>query len=75
MPRHCGAWCQQGKNPEMKEWHTAPRDGSEINVQFPDGTTAKARWLAGHWEVLREDGQWRDMTYVYGPREPEFWWT
>jgi hypothetical protein len=39
---------------ETNEWNTAPKDGSEINVQFAGGARARARWNAakngGEWE-------------------------
>src|ERR1051325_5386449 len=41
---------------ETNEWSTAPKDGSEINIQFPDGTKARARWNAengGEWQAQR----------------------
>src|SRR5205823_6674435 len=43
-----------------EDWATAPKDGSVINVQFPDGTQAQARWNTegvARWEVLRGQGR------------------
>jgi hypothetical protein len=59
------------------DWSTAPKDGSEINAQFPDGTKARVRWnaQAGRWEVLRKSGEWVSMQYEHGSREPDAWWT
>ena len=31
---------------DTNDWNTAPKDGSEINFQFPDGTQARAKWNA-----------------------------
>jgi hypothetical protein len=56
------------------EWDTAPKDGSIINVQFPDRTWTKARWNkdTGHWEVPQRD-KWVPMRVVR-IREPVAWW-
>jgi hypothetical protein len=61
---------------ETNDWNTAPKDGSEINVQFPDGTRAKAKWNAqtGQWEVLRNSGKWVSMQYEHGRTAPIVWW-
>jgi hypothetical protein len=60
---------------ETNDWNTAPKDGSEINVQFPDGTQAKAKWNAqtDQWEVPRR-GKWASMQDVHGVRSPIVWW-
>ena len=58
------------------EWGTAPKDGSVINVKFPDGkTVTKARWniQSGLWEVPRR-GKWSIMREVHGARDPVVWW-
>ena len=57
------------------EWKTAPKDESVINVQFPNGQTAKARWSrdAGHWE-MRKMGKWMPMRDVGGACDPVVWW-
>ena len=44
-----------------EDWATAPKDGSVSNVQFSDGTEARARWSSEgipQWEVLRASGEW-----------------
>jgi len=60
---------------ETDDWNTAPRDGTVINVRFPDGTTTEARWnaQAGQWEAPRR-GKWANMRDVHGVREPTVWW-
>jgi hypothetical protein len=60
---------------ETNDWNTAPKDGSEINVQFPDGTRAKAKWDAqtDQWDVPRR-GKWASMRDVRGGRTPIVWW-
>jgi hypothetical protein len=58
--------------PETHEWGTAPKDGTEINVEFSDRQTrARARWntKAAVWEVLRTNGSWGLMKYLHGGRE------
>jgi len=60
-----------------EDWATAPKDGSVINVQFPDGIQAKARWStdgAPLWEVLRGSGDWVSMEYDHGRQPPSRWW-
>jgi hypothetical protein len=59
-----------------EEWSTAPKDGSVINVEFPDGATSKARWNAneGRWEAIRANGTWVGMQYAHGLRDPIGWW-
>ena len=60
-----------------EDWATAPKDGSVINVQFPDGTQAKARLStesAPQWEVLRGSGDWVSMDYEHGRQLPSRWW-
>ncbi len=44
-------------------WGAAPKDATEINAQFPDGTTARVRWnpKTDQWEVLRNSGKWVNM--------------
>lgn len=61
--------------PTTEPWDTAPRDGSRIMVQFPDGTPAEARWNAetSEWQVWRP-GKWVSMRYEHGSREPLVWW-
>ena len=61
--------------PVDNAWATAPKDGSVINVMFPDGTRAKARWNAssGKWEVLRQNGRLKSMKFDH-PRDPVCWW-
>jgi hypothetical protein len=56
---------------ETNDWNTAPKDGSEINVRFPDGTLAKAKWNAktDQWDVPRR-GKWASMRDVHGGRVP-----
>jgi hypothetical protein len=61
------------------DWGAAPKNGSEINVQFPDGTKARAKWNAaaqtgGQWEVLRHTGEWVSMRYDHGIHDPDVWW-
>ena len=62
---------------ETNDWITKPppKNGSEINVQFPDGTKAKAKWnaQASQWEVPYE-GKWRNMRYAHGAHDPCVWW-
>lgn len=61
---------------ETNEWHSAPRDGTVINVKFPDGTiVTEATWNAqtGQWETPRR-GKWASMRDVHGTREPTVWW-
>jgi hypothetical protein len=59
------------------EWGAAPKDGTAISAQFPDGTTAKTKWNhnADRWEVLRSSGEWVNMRYEHGVRDPAVWWT
>lgn len=61
-----------------RDWATAPKDGSIVNVQFPDGTKAKAKWNAvssgGQWEVLRSSGKWVQMRFDHGINDPIVWW-
>jgi hypothetical protein len=66
---------------ETNEWGTAlpPKEGSEINVQFPGGTKARAKWnvqtgQTGQWEVLRHSGEWVSMRYEHGIHDPDVWW-
>ena len=63
---------------ETNEWNTAPKDGSEINVQFLGGTRARARWNAakngGEWEVLWQSGEWVSLKYDRGRGDPDIWW-
>ena len=61
---------------ETNDWNTAPADGSEINVLFPDGTKASARWnaQAGRWEVLRNSDEWVSMQYEHGRSKPISWY-
>jgi hypothetical protein len=61
---------------ETREWSTAPKDGSEINVQFPDGTKARARWneIDSEWQVRQRDGEWKRMAYLHGGSDPRVWW-
>ena len=58
---------------ETNDWKTALKDGSEINVRFPDGTRAKAKWNArtARWEVLRKSGEWVSIEYEHGGRGPD----
>jgi hypothetical protein len=58
------------------DWGAAPKDGSEINVQFPDGSKTRAKWNAqtGQWEVLRHSGEWVSMRYEHGIDDPVVWW-
>ena len=60
---------------ETNEWSTAPKDGSEINIQFPDGTKARAKWdsESGQWKVP-SGGKWLNMEYVHGNSDPVVWW-
>ncbi len=61
---------------ETNDWSTASKDGSVINVRFPDGRTiTKAKWnpKADRWEVPRR-GKWASMRDVHGVREPDVWW-
>jgi hypothetical protein len=59
------------------DWSAAPRDGSEISVEFRGGTKARARWNAGsaQWEVLRRSGEWVKMKYEHGDHDPVVWWS
>ena len=60
-----------------EDWATAPKDGSVINVQFPDGTQAKARWTTEgvpQWEVLRGGSEWDSMENDQGRQQPSRWW-
>jgi hypothetical protein len=63
---------------ETNEWNTAPKDGSEINVQFAGGARARARWNAakngGEWEVLWQSGEWVSLKYDRGRGDPDIWW-
>ena len=61
---------------ETNDWGTAPKDGSEINVQFSDGPKARARWNAqtGQWEVLRDSGKRVSIRYAHGIHDPDVWW-
>jgi hypothetical protein len=63
---------------ETNEWNTAPKDGSEINVQFAGGQRARARWNAakngGEWEVLWQSGEWVSLKYDRGRGDPDIWW-
>ena len=59
-----------------EEWEFAPKNGSVINAQFPDGkTVTKTKWnaLTQQWEVPRR-GKWSNMRDVHGAREPVVWW-
>ena len=40
------------------DWQRAPKDGSVIGVEFPDGVIAHARWDAKqrHWRMPTADG-------------------
>jgi hypothetical protein len=62
---------------ETNEWRTVPppKDGSEVDVQFQNGTNAKAKWghQACRWEVLRQNGEWVGMEYEHHS-EPVVWW-
>ena len=63
--------------PELAEnFLTAPKDGSEFNVQFSGGEATKARWnfQSAGFEALRESGEWVKMTYDPGTDKPCFWW-
>jgi hypothetical protein len=58
------------------DWSAAPKDGFVINVEFLDGTKARARWNAqngGRWEVLRQIGEWVGMEYEHHS-VPRLWW-
>jgi len=57
-------------------WGAAPKDATEINAQFPDGTTARVRWnpKTDQWEVLRNSGKWVNMRYEHGTQGPAVWW-
>ena len=60
-----------------EDWATVPKDGSVINVQFPDGTQAKARWSiegSGRWEVYSKHRKWIGMAYQHGRNVPIHWW-
>ena len=60
-----------------EDWTTAPKDGSVINVQFPDGTQARAKWStdgAPQWQILRGSGDWVSMEYDHGRQPPSRWW-
>ena len=55
---------------ETNEWSTAPKDGSEINIQFPDGTKARARWNAengGEWQAQRATVNGREWPTFTAP--------
>ncbi|HEX3347045.1 MAG TPA: hypothetical protein VHS58_02955 [Acetobacteraceae bacterium] len=56
-------------------WSTAPKEGSVIKVQFPDGTENTAKWdtKARQWDA-RLDGEWVSMAYAHGTRTPVVWW-
>ena len=60
----------------MNDWASALKDGSVINVLFPDNTQAKARFniQASRWEVQRDSGDWVGMEYEHGARVPNSWW-
>ena len=61
---------------QTSDWGTAPKDGSVINVQFPDGeTVTKTKWNVQtcQWEVPRR-GKWSSMRDVHGIRDPVVWW-
>jgi hypothetical protein len=57
------------------DWGAAPRDGSEINVEFPNGAKARAKWNAQacRWEVLQHNGEWVGMKYEHGG-DLHVWW-
>jgi hypothetical protein len=60
---------------ETQGWRTAPKDGTVIRVQFPDGTEADARCAQrAQWETRRQDGTWVAMQYEHGSSEPCVWW-
>ncbi len=58
------------------DWSTAPKDGSQINVEFRGGTRSEARWNAqtARWEVLRRSGKWVGMKFEHGTDHPFVWW-
>jgi hypothetical protein len=62
---------------EKNDWHTvpAPKDGSQINVQFRSGFNARAKWdpKSARWEVLRQSGEWVGMEYEHHS-DPLVWW-
>ena len=60
-------------------WDAAPKDGSAISIEFPNGTPALARWNANtgpapQWEVRDSAGCWRGMKYWHGTSTPTHWW-
>lgn len=56
---------------------TAPKDGTVITVQLPDGKANKARWntTTREWEALdSRDNQWRRMGFLLGSNNFVSWW-
>jgi hypothetical protein len=64
-----------GELPHTDGWPTAPKDGSTIKVQFPDGTKTDARYCTENheWQTPRR-GKWATMKDVHGLRVPVVWW-
>ena len=67
---------QQGVIRTIRDWITAPRDGTEFKAQFSDGTNARVRRnsKANQWQVQRQSGRWVSMRYEHGTHDPVGWW-
>ncbi len=59
----------------IADWQRAPKDGSLINVEFPDGEVTQARWdvIQQNWTMARSDGS---LVMMHHERQdlPQDWW-
>ena len=59
----------------IADWQRAPRDGSLICVEFPDGEIRQARWdaITRQWQLPHPDGNLVPMHYERNDI-PQDWW-